>query len=142
MCKAIKAVSEFNAKQSKCKKCQVIYNKQKRQQHRESIATSSIQTEERVKGWLAEQNASEVDITERLLDAEKRDALTAQLLEKLADIKSDMAINRECVLQIIAQLDKISQRAERKKCFTRAFTFTMLGVAAVGQFMLWGPKKP
>lgn len=88
-----------------------------------------------MKGWLAEQNASEVDITKRLLDAERRDALTAQLLEKLADIKSDTATNRECVMQIIAQLDKITARSEceRKRRFTRAFT--MLGVAFVGQFM-------
>jgi hypothetical protein len=134
MCKANLSLAEFNAKQSKCKKCQVIYNRHKRQQNRESIATSSIHTEERVKGWLAEQNASEVDITERLLDADKRDAQAAQVLESLLDIKNDLAVNRACVMQISTQLDKITARLERNGRFTRALT--LLGVAAVGKIAI------
>jgi len=134
MCKANKALAEFNAKQSKCKNCQVIYNRHKRQQNRENIATSSIHTEERVKGWLAEQNASEADITERLLEADKRDAQAVQVLESLLEIKNDIAVNHKRVMQISAQLDKITVRLERHGRFTRALS--MLGVAAVGQIAI------
>lgn len=69
---------------------------------------------------------------------EKRDAQTIQLLENLLDI----AVNRECVMQMSAQLDKITARSERNERFTRAFTLLGCCVRANCNAPLFAVTKP
>jgi valyl-tRNA synthetase len=73
-------------------------------------------------GLLNKMRPKLTDITERLLEADKRDAQAVQVLESLLEIKNDIAVNHKRVMQISAQLDKITVRLERHGRFTRALS--------------------
>ena len=97
MCNTRKPASEFHAKQSKCKSCQVDYNRQKRRDN------SSIQTDDHahIRGWLAEQ--SEEHLVEKITDLTNTN--TTQVLKKLDEILNTCEKSNENLLQKIECLE-------------------------------------
>ena len=127
MCNVSKPALDFNAKQSKCKTCQVEYNKQRRRGQRGSIASSSIQTEDHVRGWLADQ--VEEHFMERLTDIENKIILTdeyaSKILDKLADIKNRAVRNEEHLVKIMKSIESQKSRS-RIDNIVKIMSFTLI----------------